>query len=353
MNTYRLTSPMGSSDCSVATSTPPSMMSAESATSTAFPSFTDLTKALEQAEQAQLDLQDIKHFLIKLAKRAGRMMMHADPSIDSSLEKNNSSDRVTETDRAIETMVRCELATRYPTLLFLGEETCHEGQKLSDRPTFVCDPIDGTLNFIHGFPNYAISLALTISKEPVVGVVYNPARNDLFSAVKGRGAEYVPWHGGKARSLPLRPVAEPIDGLGSCLVAMEWGNDRLSPNWRTRLHTHAALLSHPDFDGNNGGAMAHSVRSSGSAALDLCYVAAGWHDVFWEGGCWIWDVAAGWLVVKEAGGIVAGANPGEWDPSLEGRSYLAVRGAASGQREVVEQLWRLMGPHRFEFEGVD
>jgi myo-inositol-1(or 4)-monophosphatase len=91
------------------------------------------------------------------------------------------------------------------------------------------------------------------------------------------------------------------------------------------------------------------MRSSGSAALDFCYVGAGWLDLFWEGGCWIWDVCAGWLIVQEAGGIVVGANPGEWKPTLEGRSYFAVRGASSGQQELVEELWSLMGDKRFVF----
>lgn len=94
--------------------------------------------------------------------------------------------------------------------------------------------------------------------------------------------------------------------------------------------------------------MAQSVRSSGSAALDFCYVAAGSLDVFWEGGCWIWDVCAGWLIVEEAGGIVTGANPGEWEPTLEGRSYMPVR-AGAGQHEVVEHMWRLMDGKKFVY----
>lgn len=312
-----------------------------SRSSTAPPSFVDLNKALESHLLRGLNLEKIKDFLVDVAKIAGQMMSDADPSVDASIEKKNNADRVTETDRAIEAMVQTSVANSFPNLQFLGEETFKAGQKLSDEPTVVCDPIDGTLNFIHGFPNYAISLALTVCKAPVVAVVYNPTRGDLFTAIKGRGAFLTRWDG-KTVSLPIKARAEPIEGISSCLCALEWGSDRTSSNWELRTHMTEALLS-------KKGAMAHSMRSSGSAALDFCYVGAGWIDLFWEGGCWIWDVCAGWLIVQEAGGMVVGANPGDWHPTLEGRSYFAVRGASSGQHEVVEELWSLMGDRQFAF----
>ncbi|KAF2664728.1 myo-inositol-1-monophosphatase [Microthyrium microscopicum] len=292
---------------------------------------------------AKLDLEEIKNYMIDLAKKGGIMMKSVNPSVDDSCEKNNSADRVTATDKAIEAMVKSGMAIKYPDIEFLGEETFKDGQKLTDEPTLVCDPIDGTLNFIHGFPNYAISLALTVCKAPIIGVVYNPARGDLFTAIKGRGAFLTRWDGTES-ALPIRPQADPINKLASCLCALEYGNDRQSHKWELRTHMVDRLLS------KNGG-MAHSLRSSGSAALDFCYVAAGWLDIFWEGGCWIWDVAAGFVIAQEAGGIVVGANPGDWNPSLEGRSYFAVRGAASGQREVVEEVWELMGDRRFTFNS--
>jgi myo-inositol-1(or 4)-monophosphatase len=242
-------------------------------------------------------------------------------------------------------MVMSTLRRLYPEFDFLGEETFKEGQMLTDAPTFVCDPIDGTLNFIHGFPNVAISLAVTMCKTPVVGVVFNPFRGDLFTAIKGRGA-FLTRANGNTVSLPVKPTAEPIGGLNGCLVAVEWGSERVGANWELRTRLATRLLTAKV----GGGAMVHSVRSSGSAALDFCYVAAGWIDMFWEGGCWIWDICAGWLLVLEAGGIIVGANPGEWAPSLEGRSYFAVRGAASGQQEAVMELWDLMDGCRFEFK---
>jgi myo-inositol-1(or 4)-monophosphatase len=320
----------------------PSLESPASSVSTS--SLTDLDDALFSCLLQNLNLERIRDTLISIAKEAGNMMKAADPSVDTSDTKKNTSDRVTATDKAVEAMVKQNLSKSYPDYDFLGEESFKEGQELSDEPTFVCDPIDGTLNFIHGFPNVAVSLAFTVAKKPVVGVVYNPFREELFTAIKGRGA-FLTRYNGTRISLPVKHAPDTLEGLNGCLVAVEWGSERQGPNWDLRSSVAHKLLSSKA----TGGAMVHSVRSNGSAALDLCYVGAGWIDVFWEGGCWIWDVCAGWLVVEEAGGIMAGANPQEWDPSLEGRSYLAVRGAPSGQKEVIEELWGTMEGRKFAF----
>ncbi|KAH7118962.1 hypothetical protein B0J11DRAFT_440730 [Dendryphion nanum] len=306
---------------------------------------TDLKIALSKHMLSESLLTSIRNELVAIARSAGQMMLDADPSVNTSDTKKNSSDRVTETDKAIETMVQSRLRQYYPEFKFLGEETFKVGQKLSNAPTFVCDPIDGTLNFIHGFPNTAVSLALTIEKKPVVGVVYNPFRGDLYTAVKNQGA-YLTSSTGRIHRLPLRSIPAPLTSLNGCLVALEWGSERIGLNWDLRSSMSQSLLSSKDL----GGAMVHSIRSSGSAALDFCYVAAGQMDLFWEGGCWIWDVCAGWCILEEAGGIVANANPGDWNPELEGRCYLAVRGAKKvEQMGVVRELWNMIGERRFKF----
>ncbi|KAF1963527.1 inositol monophosphatase [Byssothecium circinans] len=304
----------------------------------------DLTDGLAKYGLIQDNvLPAIKDALVAIAKDAGTMMLAADPSMDASDTKNNSSDRVTETDKAIEGVVQTRLASAYPQILFLGEETYKAGDKLTDKPTFICDPIDGTLNFIHGIPNFAISLALCVGKKPVVGVVYNPARGDLFTAVRNQGAHLTKIDGSIHR-LPLRSVPPPMASLNDCMVAVEWGNQRQGPNWDLRTSVAMQLMTSTSC----GGAMAHSMRSNGSAALDFCYVAAGTIDAFWEGGVWMWDVAAGWIILEEAGGIVASANPGDWEPTVEGRLYFAVRGAKKAeQKAVVEQLWGMMGDRKF------
>ncbi|KAJ4303413.1 hypothetical protein N0V90_002306 [Kalmusia sp. IMI 367209] len=288
-------------------------------------------------------LRTIKDNLVDIARTAGRMMIEADPSVDTSDTKKNSSDRVTETDKAVEKMVHERLTKLYPKFGFLGEESFKFGDKLADKPTFVCDPIDGTLNFIHGFPNTGISLALTIEKKPFIGVVFNPFRGDLFTAIKWQGA-FLTKATGSTHRLPLRPVPAPMASLNDCLIAVEWGSQREGPNWELRTSIAKALMSSKA----SGGAMAHSIRSNGSAALDFCYVAAGFLDIFWEGGVFLWDICAGWIILEEAGGMVASANPGDWEPTLEGRLYLAVRAAKRAEQEgVVEELWGLMGDRKF------
>ena len=119
-------------------------------------------------------------------------------------------------------------------------------------------------------------------------------------------------------------------------MAVEWGNERSGNNWEVKTSTFASLAGAPE----TGGAMVHSLRSLGSAALNLCAVASGTLDAYWEGGCWAWDVAAGWVILKEAGGLMVSGNKGDWEPKIDGRVYLAVRGAGDGeQKGFVEEFW--------------
>lgn len=315
------------------------------------PSTPDNKQRAEFLARYNLDadkLVEIRNHLEFLARIAGAMIIGADLSVAASNSKKNTSDRVTETDHAVEQMIHDNLTLKYPDFGFLGEETFKHGDKLADKPTFVCDPIDGTLNFIHGFPNSAVSLALTIEKKPFVGIVFNPHRGDLFSAIKWQGA-FLTTDTEQILRLPISLAPGPLQSLNDCLVAIEWGSQRDGPNWDLRTSMAQKLMTSKAA----GGAMVHSLRSSGSASLDFCYVAAGWIDVFWEGGCWIWDVCAGWIILEEAGGIVASANPGDWEPTLEGRLYLAVRSAKRQEQEaVVKELWGMMGDRRFHYPAT-
>ncbi|KAF2028713.1 hypothetical protein EK21DRAFT_101606 [Setomelanomma holmii] len=307
----------------------------------------DFILALAKHGLKPSDLNAAHDLLVTIAKHAGSIMLSAEHEfLIAAATKNNTSDLVTQYDSRIEGMVQDRLRAAYPAFGFLGEETFKYGTKLADSPTFVCDPIDGTLNFSKGVPNCAISLALTLDKTPVIGVVYNPFRGDLYTAIKNQGAFLTKTTTGASYKLPLQTVPAPMPSLRSCLVAIEWGNQRKGPNWALRKDIHNKLLT----DEEEGGAFCKSVRSNGSAALDFCYVAQGIIDVFWEGGVWVWDVAGGWAILEEAGGIVASANPGDWDPTLEGRLYFAVRHAKRDeQKAVVEELWRIMGDRKFEY----
>jgi myo-inositol-1(or 4)-monophosphatase len=243
-------------------------------------------------------------------------------------------------------MVSTKLMDLYPHFKFIGEETYKPGMQLTDAPTFIVDPIDGTTNFVHTFPNVCISLGFAVKKVPTVGVIYNPFLDDLYTAIKGQNA-YLSRNGGEKLKLPLKPQPEPFNDLSTALVGAEWGSDRQGVNFDLKVKVFAKLAAAKA----DGGSMVHSIRCMGSAALNLCAVAAGQQDIFWEGGCWAWDVAAGWCILNEAGGMMASGNPGNWEPTIDGRKYLAVRAAPSGQREIIEEFWRVIGDGRLEYQS--
>jgi myo-inositol-1(or 4)-monophosphatase len=235
----------------------------------------------------------------------------------------------------------------------MGEETYKPGpeNRLSSSPTFIVDPIDGTTNFVHGNPFVAISLGLAVDRRPVVGVIYAPFLNKLWTAVAGHGAAVYTVSGEQLalNSKAVLPLGKnpPELSLPTALVAVEWGSDRTGNDFVVKSTTFAHLA------GGNGGAMVHSLRSYGSAALNLCHVASGQLDAYWEAGCWAWDVCAGWCILLEAGGVMVGANPGEWKGEMDSRRYLAVRGdggqtvsgssdtepMTTGQRSFIISFW--------------
>ncbi|KAI1874866.1 uncharacterized protein JN550_002295 [Neoarthrinium moseri] len=303
---------------------------------------------------ADLNLQEIHDALVSIAHEAGRMILSANPTDIDQGTKLNSVDIVTETDKAVEDLVSSKLRALYPTFAFMGEETYKPGNKIGPEPTFVVDPIDGTTNFVHGFPEACISLGLAVDRRPAVGVVYNPYQDKLYSAVRGRGAFQTVgqvWglEGGRGRvsRLPLARNPAPLAGLDASLVAVEWGSSRDDANYELKTAVFKRLAAAKP----QGGAMVHSLRSLGSAALNLCAVAAGQVDCYWEGGCWVWDVCAGWAILAEAGGIMASGNPGTWEPAIDERKYLAVRGAPSGQKELVQEFWGVIGEGRMDYSS--
>lgn len=195
----------------------------------------------------------------------------------------------------------------------------------SDRSLCVSRHLaDGTL--------VCISLGVAIDLKPVIGVVYNPFTNTLFSGIDGKGSFLTDQFHDRVR-LPLREP-EPLTGLDKALIAVEWGSDRSGNDYNVKVKTFRKLCAIKE----EGGAMCHSLRSFGSAALNLCGVAAGHLDIYWEAGCWAWDVCAGWVILKEAGGEIVDANKGNWKPRIEERRYLAVR-KGEGQKGIIEEFW--------------
>lgn len=232
----------------------------------------------------------------------------------------------------MEKHIHSRLASRYPTFDFLGEESYKAESEITNQPTWIVDPIDGTSNFVHGFPAVCVSIGLAIERRPAVGVVYNPFHEELWTAVRGGGA-FTSRRGGPAQRLPLVP--SPLTGLTSACIGIEWGSDRAGPSFDLNLHVFTTLARTVE----SGGRFVNSLRCTGSAAITICRVAAGQQEAFWECGCWAWDVAAAWCILAEAGGIMVDGHPGNWEPSIDNRRYLAVRPATTGQQEFVEEFW--------------
>jgi myo-inositol-1(or 4)-monophosphatase len=216
------------------------------------------------------------------------------------VEKKGAIDLVTEIDIEVERAFRAMIAERFPDHHVLGEEFgSAEDQARVPRFCWVFDPVDGTTNYAHGLPIFCSSLALEVDGEPVVAAVYDPNRKELFTAERGRGA----WLNGQ----PLR-VSAAASLIDSLLVTGFHYDVQKDPGDVIALF--GAFI-----------ARARAVRRLGSAALDLCYVAAGRFDGFWEKKLQPWDVAGGALIVSEAGGRVTGMTGSPY--SSRGGSVLA------------------------------
>ena len=283
-----------------------------------------------------INLPKLRDFAEQLARDAGKMITSARTDQKASAaEKKNSVDLVTEVDHAVEAFIIDRIKAEYPTHKFIGEETYSSSGEtasiLDDQPTWIVDPIDGTTNFIHGFPYVAVSIGFTINQIPTVGVVYGPFLDAMYSGIKGHGSFL------NGQKLPLNDPPSAIGGLGNCVFAVEWGSDRSEDgNLKVKSDTYFNLT-------RQGGGMCHSLRSLGSAALNLCAVSSGSLDAYVEGGMWEWDICAGWVILIEAGGLMTTANPAKEikEPGLCDRMILAVRGSSSraDQEQVVREYW--------------
>ena len=191
----------------------------------------------------------------------------------------------------------------------------------------------GTTNFIHGVPYVSVSIGFTVAKHPTVGVVLNPFTSELYTGILSKGSFLTKLSSDLTEpisktKLPLYPP-QPLD-LHSSVIAIELGYDRSGNNLDVKFSTFKTLASQQ-------GGMVHGLRSYGSAALNMCQVACGYIDGYWEGGAWEWDVCAGWVILQETGGFVVNGNPEEgYEGDLCGRAYLAVR---SGQTEDESKQW--------------
>jgi len=225
------------------------------------------------------------------ARAGGRVLVrHFRRLAPGQIEEKSKNDYVSEADRAAERAVRAELAHRFPGIGFVGEEGGAHGDPVL---RWIVDPLDGTLNFVQGLPHWCVSVALWDAEGPVVGCILDPLRNDLFEATRGGGAR---WNGH-----PMAVSRQP--GMDGAFLATGFA---FQLGERFPLWNRALQQVWPRAKG---------IRRAGSAALDLAYVACGIYDGFFELGLKPWDMAAGALLVKEAGGSISDwqGGGGWWD----------------------------------------
>ena len=242
-----------------------------------------LQSSMTQQSHPEPDQPDLDAYLstaIRAAREAARIQLAERESDLQITVKSTDIDLVTRVDALCEESIRRIIASEHPTHVVIGEEL---GQEAEGHFRWIVDPLDGTVNYAHGFPFYCVSIALEIAGEVVVGVVYDGERDELFTAVKGRGA-----------FLNGRPVAV-SDTTGIRAALLGTGFAYTEDRQKLNLEVFARVLP-----------QVQAIRRPGAAALDLCYVACGRLDGFWEFGLNPWDAAAGWLLIREAGGTVTG-----------------------------------------------
>ena len=250
---------------------------------------------------------------VKAARRAGNLIHRAADNIDHlTVTKKSNADYVSEVDKAAERTIIQTILDVYPTHAILAEESGAQGES---EYLWIIDPLDGTTNFLHGFPQYAVSIALQHNGVLTQAVVYDPTRNDLFTATRGRGAFL---NDRRIRVSKRAELADSLIGTGFPYTKF------------THMDAYMAILR--DMMQKTAG-----LRRPGSAALDLAYTAAGRYDGFYETGLKPWDIAAGCLLITEAGGLVG---------DLEGNdSYLKSGHLCAGNPKIFAQMLQVIAPH--------
>ncbi len=237
---------------------------------------------------------------ITLAREAGALLLDHQRHGFAVTTKANAIDLVTDADRASEALVVAGIRSRFPDHAILAEEGGAQGAPATDdTPRWIIDPLDGTTNFAHGYPFYGCSIGVEVAGEVVAGVVEAPALGERFTATAGSGA-YLE-HMGSRRRLRVTEIADLRQALLVTGFPYDIGERGDAPFARFTRFVRAA----------------QGVRRDGSAALDLCYVAAGRFDGFWEENLKPWDLAAGTLIAAEAGARFS---------DLDGEAYSIHRG---------------------------
>lgn len=250
---------------------------------------------------------------IEAARAAGNLITRAIKRLDTiKIAEKRPNDYVTETDQRVEQEIVNIILKAYPTHGIIGEEGGERKGKEQDY-LWIIDPIDGTRNFIHGFPHFAISIALMYKNRLEHGVIYDPIRQELFTASRGKGA----------RLNDKRIRVSPRKHLQECLLGAGLAYHRLDKE--KTINMLAAIQPY-----------CSDIRRAGAATLDLAYVACGRLDGYLELGLHSWDIAAGILLVKEAGGLVCDTTGGE--------DYFKTGNIVAANPKILRQLLKIVKP---------
>lgn len=251
---------------------------------------------------------------VAAARQAGAIIATAFRKTDGpeNIERKTVLDVVTETDKECERVIMEALLGAFPTHRFIGEETAVDGTDdvLTDTPTWIIDPLDGTINFVHKFPYICVCIGLVVNKKPLVGVVYAPLLDEMFTAISGQGAFL------NDRRIRVSQIRE----LESAMLATGFPKYREYLNFQTAA-IYQALSSN-----------VQAIRANGSCALDMCGVAVGRLEAYYTcTGVRTWDFAAATVIVREAGGLVLDPTGGELD--IMGKRVMATNG-----REMADKI---------------
>jgi myo-inositol-1(or 4)-monophosphatase len=258
-------------------------------------------------------VQPLLNIAVRAARRAGEVIVRSLNRLESlTISSKGRNDFVTEVDHAAEREIIATIRRHHPQHAFLAEESGRSGEH---DTLWIVDPLDGTTNFLHGFPVFAVSIACQIRGRLEHAVIYDPMRQELFTASRGAGA-HLDNH---------RMRVSKTRALDGALIATGFpyrANMRYLDSYLAQLR---AVTEH-----------AAGVRRPGAAALDLAYVAAGRVDAFWEIGLSAWDTAAGTLLIQEAGGRVG---------TLTGAEYRQEGHIVAGTPKVYAALLETLAPH--------
>ncbi len=254
----------------------------------------------------------------RAARNAGDIIIRASEHVGHiQVDNKEQHDFVTEVDRQAEQEIIKIIKGAYHDHAILAEES---GQHEGNDYTWIIDPLDGTTNFLHGFPNYAVSIALKNKNNLEVGVIYDPLKNELFTAARGEGATL---NNRRIRVTKQASLAGALIGTGFPFKQQQ------QKYLDTYLNMFKAVCTHTS-----------GIRRTGSAAIDLAYLAAGRLDAFWELDQKPWDIAAGVLMVKEAGGVVTDLDFND--------QYLKSGNIITGNPKMHQLMYQLLEPHMTE-----